>query len=99
MHVRLQDYRDELAKPKCRKQVHVLTQRAGQDIRFDEPLADACYEDRARLCEGVQPGSARVIRCLQDAREELTYECRATLFDAEVAPANPSLHLLIRFIC
>jgi Golgi apparatus protein 1 len=50
-----QDYRDELAGPECRKQVHVLTQRATQDIRFDEPLADACYEDRARLCDGVQP--------------------------------------------
>ena len=33
-------------------------------------------------------GSARVIRCLQDAREELTYECRATLFDAEVRMAE-----------
>ncbi|BDA41257.1 probable Golgi apparatus protein 1 [Coccomyxa sp. Obi] len=84
----LQDYRDELAGPECRKQVHVLTQRASQDIRFDEPLADACYEDRARLCDGVQPGSARVIRCLQDAREELSYECRATLFDAEVRMAE-----------
>ena len=33
-------------------------------------------------------GSARVIRCLQDAREELSYECRATLFDAEVRMAE-----------
>ncbi len=29
-----------------------------------------------------------MIRCLQDAREELTYECRATLFDAEVRMAE-----------
>jgi hypothetical protein len=29
-----------------------------------------------------------VIRCLQDAREELSYECRATLFDAEVRMAE-----------
>lgn len=50
-----QDYRDELAAPACSKQVHILTQRATQDIRFDEPLADACYEDRSRLCDGVQP--------------------------------------------
>ena len=33
-------------------------------------------------------GSARVIRCLQDNREELSYECRATLFDAEVRMAE-----------
>ena len=51
----LQDYRDELATPECRAQVHVLTKRASQDIRFDEPLADACFEDRTRLCDGVQP--------------------------------------------
>ena len=50
-----QDYRDELATPACRSQVHMLTQRAAQDVRFDEPLADACFEDRARLCDGVQP--------------------------------------------
>ena len=36
-------------------QVHKLTERASQDIRFDEPLADACFEDRVRLCPGVQP--------------------------------------------
>ena len=33
-------------------------------------------------------GSARVIRCLQDNREELSYECRGTLFDAEVRMAE-----------
>ncbi|KAK9820440.1 hypothetical protein WJX72_010380 [[Myrmecia] bisecta] len=84
----LQDYRDELVEPECKAQVHKLTQRAAQDIRFDEPLADACFEDRAKLCDGVQPGSARVIRCLQDQREELSYECRATLFDQEVRMAE-----------
>lgn len=29
-----------------------------------------------------------MIRCLQDAREDLSYECRATLFDAEVRMAE-----------
>ena len=51
----LQDFREELQTPKCKAQVKKLTERASQDIRFDEPLADACYEDRARLCVGVQP--------------------------------------------
>mmetsp|Transcript_2773 Transcript_2773/g.6900 ORF Transcript_2773/g.6900 Transcript_2773/m.6900 type:complete len:501 (-) Transcript_2773:276-1778(-) len=80
----LQDYKEDLQVPACQKQVKKLTERAAEDIRFDKPLADACFEDRTRLCEGVTPGSARVIRCLQDQREELTYECRATLFDREV---------------
>ena len=80
----LQDYKEDLVVDECKASVKKLTERAAQDIRFDEPLADACYEDRARLCEGVTAGSARVIRCLQDQREELSYECRATLFDQEV---------------
>ena len=33
-------------------------------------------------------GSARVIRCLQDNREELGMECSATLFDQEVTPGH-----------
>jgi len=80
----LQDYKEELITPACKDRVHKLTERASQDVRMDRPLADACYEDRQRLCEGVTPGDARVLRCLQDNREKLTYECRATLFDKEV---------------
>lgn len=84
----LQDYRDELMQPACKTAVHKVTERAAEDIRMDRPLADACYEDRKTLCEGVAPGSARVLRCLQDKRTQLTYECRATLFDQEVRLAE-----------
>eukprot|EP00242_Pyramimonas_sp_CCMP2087_P000757 CAMPEP_0198232122 /NCGR_PEP_ID=MMETSP1445-20131203/115560_1 /TAXON_ID=36898 /ORGANISM="Pyramimonas sp., Strain CCMP2087" /LENGTH=884 /DNA_ID=CAMNT_0043912773 /DNA_START=630 /DNA_END=3284 /DNA_ORIENTATION=- len=84
----LQDYREELTVGGCKKQVHKLTTRAASDIRFDRPLADACYDDRKRLCENVSPGSARVLRCLQDSRDQLSYECRATLFDQEVRLAE-----------
>ena len=43
-----------------------IMEYASSDIRFDVPLADACYEDREAFCSTVQPGSARVIRCLQN---------------------------------
>lgn len=46
--------------------MHKIMEYAASDIRFDVPLADACYEDRQDFCSGVPPGSARVIRCLQD---------------------------------
>jgi len=85
----LQDYKEELSNDQCKTSVHKLTERAAQDIRMDRPLADACYEDRKRLCEAVSPGSARVLRCLQDSREQLSYECRATLFDQEVCSPLP----------
>lgn len=84
----LQDYKDELVTPACKKRVHKLTMRAAQDIRMDRPLSDACFDDRQKLCTNIQPGDARVLRCLQDSREQLTYECRATLFDQEVRLAE-----------
>lgn len=37
------------------KQYQVL---AAQDIRFDVPLADACFEDRTKLCANVPPVGA-----------------------------------------
>eukprot|EP00958_Prasinococcus_capsulatus_P008020 scaffold751_cov395-Prasinococcus_capsulatus_cf.AAC.27 len=84
----LQDYKEELTGALCKRRVHRLTMRAAQDIRMDEPLWDACFEDRAQLCPDIPPGSARVLRCLQDNRGELSYECRATLFDQEVRLAE-----------
>lgn len=49
----LQDFRDELADEECRNAVHRVIQRAAEDIRFDEPLADACFQDRKQYCPGA----------------------------------------------
>ncbi len=84
----LQDYKAELKSAACRDRVHVLTERAAADIRMDRPLADACAADAQRLCADVEPGGARVLRCLQDHEDKLAYECRATLFDQEVRLAE-----------
>eukprot|EP00798_Chlamydomonas_sp_ICE-L_P019976 gene19976-26687_t len=80
----LQDYSDEISNKKCLKQVNKYVELASQDIRFDVPLAEACYEDRQKFCGAIPPGSARVIRCLSNKRESLSAVCRATLFDEEV---------------
>ena len=40
-------------------------------------------------------GSARVIRCLQDNREQLQIECSMALFDQEVRSASATPHLLL----
>ncbi len=58
--------RDEIENPSCKARVTKVKELAASDIRFDIPLAEACYNDRRQFCSGVPPGSARVIRCLQD---------------------------------
>ncbi|CAI5972973.1 unnamed protein product [Closterium sp. NIES-65] len=80
----LQDYRGELKDPRCRQQVHQLTKRASEDIRFNRPLAQACKDDSAKLCKDVPPGHARVLLCLQEHRKGLTANCKEALFQEEV---------------
>eukprot|EP00798_Chlamydomonas_sp_ICE-L_P016764 gene16764-23039_t len=57
---------------------------AEEDVRFNVPLAEAYFEDRQKYCADFAPGSARVIRCLSNKRQNLSPICRATLFDEEV---------------
>lgn len=58
--------RDDIMNPGCKSRVLKIMEYASSDIRFDVPLAEACFEDRQDFCSSVPPGSARVIRCLQD---------------------------------
>jgi hypothetical protein len=53
----LQDFREEIRSDACKSQVHKYVELAAQDIRFDVPLADACYNDRMTLCAAVPPVS------------------------------------------
>lgn len=84
----LQDFRDEIKDPSCQARVTRTQEVAASDIRFDIPLAEACHQDRQLYCSGVAAGSARVIRCLQDRRQDLTAQCSAELFDEEVGMAE-----------
>ncbi len=80
----LQDFMEMIADPVCHSMVQKYQELAAEDIRFNTGLADACYEDRQRLCANVPPGSARVIRCLQGHRAKLSKKCGEVLFTEEV---------------
>ncbi|GJP29711.1 hypothetical protein CLOM_g19337 [Closterium sp. NIES-68] len=80
----LQDYRDELKDPRCRQQVHLLTKRAAEDIRFDRALVEACKDDWQAHCQAVPKGQGRVFMCLQDNRGKLKGPCKEALFREEV---------------
>jgi hypothetical protein len=39
----------------CRDMIYEYQKLAAQDVRFDVPLADACRDDRIKLCGNIQP--------------------------------------------
>lgn len=41
----------------CKSMIYEYQKLAAQDVRFDVPLADACMDDRMKLCGNVQPVS------------------------------------------
>lgn len=89
----LQDFRDEIEDAACQKRVRRYIELASEDIRFNVPLAEACYDDRVQLCNNVAPGSARVIRCLQSrCGVEYTGEthCPVWLVVCWAAPHRPT---------
>ena len=51
----LQDYAPEIKSTECKSQVKKYVVLAAGDIRFDVPLAEACYEDRQKFCANVPP--------------------------------------------
>ncbi|CAI5995094.1 unnamed protein product [Closterium sp. NIES-64] len=95
-HSRAVDFRLNASLRKyCHKdivEVHRLTKRAAEDIRFDHPLHDACQlrpgeavqgPDQEKLCKDVPSGHARVTH-----RKGLRPVCRAALFDQEIRYAG-----------
>jgi Golgi apparatus protein 1 len=44
--------------------------RFSENIDFQYPMKKACEKELTRFCKDVSHGNARVIRCLQDNKEE-----------------------------
>eukprot|EP01025_Chloroclados_australasicus_P047088 TRINITY_DN5227_c0_g2_i3.p1 TRINITY_DN5227_c0_g2~~TRINITY_DN5227_c0_g2_i3.p1 ORF type:complete len:747 (-),score=90.56 TRINITY_DN5227_c0_g2_i3:695-2935(-) len=84
----LQDKKDNLIGAHCKEYIHNLEVEEFADIQLNVPLAEACHDDRKQYCPQVPPGSARVISCLQEHRQDLSATCKATLFDQEVSMAE-----------
>eukprot|EP00850_Spirogloea_muscicola_P000097 SM000001S04499 [mRNA] locus=s1:550290:556763:- [translate_table: standard] len=87
----IQDFKDELTDPMCRQQVHRLTQRAAEDIRFNYPLAAVCKDDLAKFCEGKPDkpfGPGEEVKCLQDHKDQLALTCQSVLFEQEMRMAE-----------
>ena len=86
----LQDKQAQVKNKKCKAAIHHVTRLAAEDFRFNDQLAEKCSEDRLKHCSHHQPGSSRVIECLQETREDgkLSEGCAVELFQLEVQMAE-----------
>ncbi len=45
-------------------------------------LREACHEDAARLCPGIEPGEGRIRECLRAHAEQLSDGCKLAIRNA-----------------
>ncbi len=78
VHACLRENRRQLSDG-CRREEMILEQQEAEHIELRPNLLRACTEERAAFCAGVQPGSARVFRCLAEklADPDFGAVCRA----------------------
>ncbi len=62
--------------PACREQVEHMQAHA-------QEVSNACSDDAARLCKGVEAGKGRVVQCLAEHEAQLTPDCRADVSQAK----------------
>ncbi|KAF8068299.1 GLG1 [Scenedesmus sp. PABB004] len=65
----LQTQRDKLSAV-CRATLLSEEVRFSENIDFQYPMKQACLGEIERFCKDIPHGNARVIRCLQDAKDE-----------------------------
>ena len=65
MHKCLRDNRKQLSET-CRKEELLLEEKEATSIELNQGLVKTCKAERQLFCSEVQPGSARVFRCLAE---------------------------------
>ncbi len=83
----LEDHRaDDGFGADCREKLEEVMAARAMDFRLDAPLREACEADAQRVCgialsrlDSVPGYDAKVVRCLQDFREELQVRRRRVL--------------------
>ena len=73
----LQEQREELGW-ECKATLFDAEVRMAEDIDFKFPMKRACTNELNQLCPGIQHGSARLIRCLQEHMDDdiMSAECK-----------------------
>jgi hypothetical protein len=58
--------------PGCKAHVAEMKKKMGE-------VQEACADDAARFCSGVQQGGGRIMRCLKEHENDLTPPCKAKM--------------------
>ena len=58
--------------PGCKAHVAEMKKKVGE-------VQEACADDAARFCSGVQQGGRRIMRCLKEHENDLTPQCKAKI--------------------
>lgn len=76
VHQCLRDHRDELTK-ECRDEEEKLNVVQSDNVLLRPGVTNACSEEIAVHCKGVQPGRGRLFKCLQEnmAKVEFSQQC------------------------
>ncbi len=65
MHDCLRSHRDKLSEA-CRKEELLLEEQEAESVELRPGLLRVCRAERRAFCGAVQPGQARVFRCLAE---------------------------------
>jgi Golgi apparatus protein 1 len=65
VHKCLREHSKELSE-NCRREELRLEQSEAESIELNQGLLKACRDERSLFCKDVQPGQARVFRCLAE---------------------------------
>jgi hypothetical protein len=78
----LKEHENELSAP-CKKKLEEAWQKAGE-------ANQACADDVHKFCGEVKPGQGRIVKCLQEHRNELSPECKAKLEELRPPEKSPA---------
>ena len=55
---------------------------SGGDSGPGEKVREACHDDVARLCSGVEPGGGRIRECLRAHQDQVSEGCKVAIREA-----------------
>jgi hypothetical protein len=71
----LKAHKDEISQ-ECRDSLEAAAEKVRGKL---EAVAEACKDDAAKLCPGIEPGEGRILKCLMQHKEELSERCRNSM--------------------